>query len=185
MAEDLDDLTLVRAQAGDASALSRLVAHHQRAVFALVARVLCGRAPTEDVAQEVFIRVLRGIGSFDPRGPAKLSTWILTIATRTSLNALRGRPRELPSDDVVPDGPHPSSPEQTADERQRARRVWAAMATLPEDARAVLVMRAYHDLDYPEIAAALELQVGTVKSRLARARVALRACLAKTEKEPT
>ena len=183
MAEELDDLTLARAQAGDSSALSRLVRHYERPVFALVARVLCGRAPTEDVAQEAFIRVLRGLSTFDPKGPARLSSWILTVATRTSLNALRARPREQPTEDLEPAGPGPVSPEQLAADRERTRRVGVAMAALPEEARAVLVLRAYHDLDYPEIAAALALEVGTVKSRLARARVALRACLARTEKE--
>jgi RNA polymerase sigma-70 factor, ECF subfamily len=179
MAEELDALTLARARRGESNALSQLIRHYQRPVFALCARLLCsGRsAQVEDVAQEAFIRVIRGLPRFDPQGPARLSTWILTVATRTCLNAMRGKQREVPLDahvDETGDGP---SPEQSAVERDLARRVEAAMARLPEEMRAVLVLRAYHDLDYPEIASALDLEVGTVKSRLSRARAALRQAL--------
>ena len=76
-----------------------------------------------------------------------------------------------------------ASPEQLVLERERGHRIEAAMAALPAEMRAVLVLRAYHDLDYPEIAAALDLEVGTVKSRLSRARTALRAVLARAEEE--
>jgi RNA polymerase sigma-70 factor, ECF subfamily len=187
MADELDELTLARARRGETSALSELIRHYQRPVFALCGRLMCTRSPAhvEDVAQEAFIRVIRGIGKFDPGGPARLSTWILTVATRTCLNALRGRRREEPLDAagdanrVAED----ASPEQSALAEERRRRVETAMAGLPEDMRAVLVLRAYHDLDYPEIAAALELEVGTVKSRLSRARAALREALARTEEE--
>jgi RNA polymerase sigma-70 factor, ECF subfamily len=188
MADELDELTLARARRGETPALSELIRHYQRPVFALCGRLMCARSPAqvEDVAQEAFIRVIRGIGKFDPGGPARLSTWILTVATRTCLNAMRGRRREEPLD---PEGPagraeaEGASPEQSALAEERRRRVEAAMGGLPEDMRAVLVLRAYHDLDYPEIAAALELEVGTVKSRLSRARAALREALARTEEE--
>ncbi len=68
-------------------------------------------------------------------------------------------------------------------DRERSHRIEVAMAALPAEMRAVLVLRAFHDLDYPEIAAALDLEVGTVKSRLSRARAALRAVLARNEEE--
>ena len=186
MAEELDELTLARARRGESAALSQLVRHYQRPVFALCARLLCSRASAqvEDVAQEAFIRVIRGLPKFDPQGTARLSTWILTVASRTCLNALRGKRREAPfmepaGQDGAEDGrgSEAPSPEQSAVERDLGRRVEAAMAALPEDMRAVLVLRAYHDLDNPEIASALELEVGTVKSRLSRARAALREAL--------
>jgi RNA polymerase sigma-70 factor (ECF subfamily) len=193
MAEELDALTLARARRGESNALSQLVRHYQRPVFALCARLLCSRrsAQVEDVAQEAFIRVIRGLPRFDPQGSARLSTWILTVATRTCLNAMRGKQREVPLLDQPGEGVDghrhggalPSqvaetpSPEQSAVERDLARRVETAMSRLPEEMRAVLVLRAYHDLDYPEIASALELEVGTVKSRLSRARTALREAL--------
>src|SRR5829696_531992 len=90
MAGEIDELTLARARRGDLSAMSALVRHYQRPVYALVGRLLVGRAGArDDVAQEAFIRVFRGIARFDPAGGAKLSTWILTVATRTCLNAIR------------------------------------------------------------------------------------------------
>jgi len=76
-----------------------------------------------------------------------------------------------------------ASPEETASDRQQRRRIEAAMAALPEDMRAVLVLRAYNDLDYPEIAEVLGLELGTVKSRLGRARVALRAAMSDSQKK--
>lgn len=185
MANELDELTLARARRGEPSALSALVRQYEKPVFSLVARLMCGRAPAavDDVAQEAFIRVIRGIHRFDPAGPARLSTWILTVATRTCLNALRGRVRDTPLDDHAATQDPGASPEQVAIERERGHRIEQAMAALPPEMRAVLVLRAYHDLDYPEIAAALDLEVGTVKSRLSRARTALRAVLAQTEEE--
>jgi RNA polymerase sigma-70 factor (ECF subfamily) len=177
MASELDELTLARARKGDSTALAQLIRHYQRPVFSLAARLLVGRgnAAIEDAAQEAFIRVIRGIHGYDPQGPARLSTWILTVATRTYLNLLRVRRREEPLDEQVAARPaNVASPEDAVADREQGRRLEAAMAALPEDMRAVLVLRAYHDLDYPEIAQALGLELGTVKSRLARARAALR-----------
>jgi len=179
MAGEIDELTLARARRGDASALTDLMRHYQRPVYALVGRLLVGRAAAarDDVAQESFIRVFRGIARFDPAGQARLSTWILTVATRTCLNALRdGRRAEAIRPEPGPVAA-PDDPERSAAERQLRLRVEAAMAALPEEMRAVLVLRAYHDFDYDEIAAAVGVEVGTVKSRLARARAALREVL--------
>jgi RNA polymerase sigma-70 factor, ECF subfamily len=185
MANELDELTLARARRGDPPALSALVRLYEKPVFSLVARLMCSRAPgaVDDVAQDAFIRVIRGIHRFDPLGPARLSTWILTVATRTCLNALRGRNRDAPLDGQPPTLDPAASPEQMVIDRERGHRIEAAMAALPDDMRAVLVLRAYHDLDYPEIAAALDLEVGTVKSRLSRARSALRRALDVSEEE--
>src|SRR6185436_19587267 len=95
MAGEIDELTLARARRGESPALSALVRHYQRPVYALVARLLVGPAGAarDDVAQEAFIRVVRGLPRFDPAGGAKLSTWILTVTTRTCLNAIRDRRR--------------------------------------------------------------------------------------------
>ena len=170
--EGLDELTLRRAQRGDERAWRDLIEHYQRPVHALVWRLLAGRARhrTEDLVQETFVRVLRALPKFDPTGPATLSTWILTIATRLVLNEMR-RP-EPASLDREPLG------EERADHASERARLGAAIASgvarLPEGQRAVLVLREYHDLDYAEIADVLELDVGTVKSRLSRAREALR-----------
>jgi len=176
MAAEIDELTLARARRGDSPALSALVRHYQRPVYALVSRLLLGQAGVarDDVAQDAFIRVCRGIARFDPAGGARLSTWILTVATRTCLNALRDGRRAAAV--KAPPGPAvaPDDPEREAADRQLRLRVEQAMAALSEDMRAVLVLRAYHDFDYDEIAAAVGVEIGTVKSRLARARAALR-----------
>src|SRR5687767_11587944 len=89
--EPLDELTLKRAQRGDERAWRELIARHQQAVHGLIWRMFAGRARhrVEDLVQETFVRVLRGLPDFDPAGAASLSTWMLTIATRVTLNELR------------------------------------------------------------------------------------------------
>jgi RNA polymerase sigma-70 factor (ECF subfamily) len=93
------------------------------------------------------------------------------------LNAIRDGRRPPPDDLALSPPAAPGDPEQTAAQRQLGRRVQLALAALPEEMRAVLVLRAYHDFDYDEIAAAVGIELGTVKSRLARARAALKEAL--------
>jgi RNA polymerase sigma-70 factor (ECF subfamily) len=182
----LDQLTLRRAQRGEAPAWRALIELHQGPVHALIWRLLAGRARhrAEDLTQDTFVRVLRALPDFDPRGPATLSTWILTIATRLALNELRGAAsRSVRGLDDAPEATavhaHDRADHAT-DRRQLGDAIAAGVAGLPEDQRAVLVLREYHGLDYAELAAALDLDLGTVKSRLARARAALRAHLEAT-----
>ena len=168
-----DELTLRRAQRGDERAWRDLIARFQRPVHALIWRMLAGRARdrVEDLVQETFVRVLRALPDFDPGGPATLSTWILTIATRIALNELR-RPQLARLADI--DEP---SGEGDVGRRQLAAALEKSVAALPVEQRAVLVLRELHGLDYAEIATALDLDLGTVKSRLSRARAALREAL--------
>jgi len=168
----LDELTLRRAQRGDEGAWRDLVALYQQPIQALVWRLLIGRSRhrVEDLVQETFVRVLRALPGFDLDGPATLSTWMLTIATRLALNELR-------RDEPVALDVEPIAPGRTDTELERRRlgaAIAAAVASLAEGQRAVFVLREYHDLDYQEIAEILEIDLGTVKSRLARARAALR-----------
>jgi RNA polymerase sigma-70 factor (ECF subfamily) len=171
----LDELTLRRAQRGDERAWRDLIERYQRPVHALIWRLLGGRAKhrAEDLTQETFVRVLRALPGFDPAGTASLSTWMLTIATRLTLNELRrAEHATLPADLLADDR------SDAASERQRLGAAIArGVAALPEAQRAVFVLREYHDLEYQDIATVLELDLGTVKSRLARARSALRAHL--------
>ena len=163
---EIDGQTLVRAIARDREATRTLVDRYSVRVFALLSRMLVGRdrATIEDVAQDTFLDVFRKLGSFDPRGSAQLSTWILTIAARRAIDELR-RSRPVPIADF-----------ERASERPAglAAAIQRALAELSPDMRAAFVLREYHGLEYVEIADALAIDLGTVKSRLARARSALR-----------
>ena len=174
LAEPLDELTLRRAQRGEERAWRALIERYRGPVHALIWRLMVGRARhrVEDLVQETFVRVLRALPGFDPGGPASLSTWMLTIAARLALNELR-RP-EAAALGGEPAGPGADRADRGTERRQLAAAIGAGVAALPDGQRAVFVLREYHDLDYAEIAAALELDLGTVKSRLGRARAALR-----------
>jgi RNA polymerase sigma-70 factor (ECF subfamily) len=174
-ATELDELTVARAQRGDDAACRALVVAYQRPVFALLSRMCAGdrRGSVEDLAQDTFLRVFQALPRFSLQGPARLSTWILTIATRVALDELRrARPRWASLDDAA-QVPSPESSER----RALGRAIAAAVAGLAPEYRAAFVLRAYHDLEYEEIARALEIDLGTVKSRLSRARGALRSVL--------
>jgi RNA polymerase sigma-70 factor (ECF subfamily) len=175
--EALDELTLRRAQRGDERAWRDLIERYQQPVHALIWRMFAGRARhrVEDLTQETFVRVLRALPGFDPAGPASLSTWILTIAARLARNELR-RP-EAAAIEREPIG------RDRADADAERRRIGAAIAAgvaeLSDEQRAVFVLREYHELEYAEISGALEIDVGTVKSRLSRARTQLREFLSR------
>ena len=181
---ELDEPSLRRAQRGDHAAFRTLVETYQTRVWELCWRML---APVglghraEDVSQDTFVRVFRYVGGFEPGGAARLSTWILTIATRRALSELaRTRPRG--GDDEALAALETAVADDAGAGHATARRelgdqLAKAIAALPDGARAVLLLRDLYDLEYAEIAHALELDLGTVKSRLARARAAVRARL--------
>lgn len=171
---ELDEVTLARARGGDATAFRILIETYQDRVFALLWRFLGRRAQAalvDDLAQDAFLGVFRALPRFEPTGPARLSTWILTIAARTALKARRdGRDHEE-LDDVH------AVPPPRVELRSFVDALAHAIDALPAAFRVVFLFHAYHDLDHAEIAAALDIPTGTVKSRLARARAALRASL--------
>lgn len=173
---ELDDVTLRRAQQGERGALDQLVERYYPMVHALVWRMACahGDSHVADLVQDALIRVIQNVARFDPAGPARLSTWILTIAARIVLNDRRRReaPRIEPTAYV--------DPATVAAERELGAAIAAAVVELPEPQRIAFVLREYHDLDYAEIAKVLDVDVGTVKSRLSRARVAVRDALRRT-----
>jgi RNA polymerase sigma-70 factor (ECF subfamily) len=175
----LDELTLRRAQRGDERAWADLVERYQRPVHALLERMLAGRPwdRVQDLAQDTFVRVHRALPRFDPGGPASLSTWMLTIAARLALNELRVRELRAPALAPEPIAPERDRADAAIDRARLGATIARCMAALPDGQRAILVLRDYHDLDYQDIADILELELGTVKSRLSRARTALRALL--------
>ncbi len=179
----LDAATLTACRRQDASAFARLVAAYQRPVHALC--VALAGPDAEDLAQETFLRVYRAVPRFDPDGGASLKGWILCIARRLCQDRARHLGRGV---EIVPPTPVDAiDPATAADDQLVAHddgaRVRRALATLPEDQRAVLALREWDELDYEEIALIEGVPVGTVRSRLARARAALREALSDPEAE--
>jgi RNA polymerase sigma-70 factor (ECF subfamily) len=177
-AAELDDLTLARAQRGEEPAWRALVERYQRPVFALLSRMLspvARRDLVEDLAQETFLRAFRALPAFDRDAPGRLSSWLLTIATRLALDELRQRrPTVEPLQAVQFQAAAASSP----DRRLLSEALTRAVEALAPDHRAVILLRDVHGLAYEEVAAALAISLGTVRSRLSRARAELRAALA-------
>ena len=184
---ELDAPTLQRAVRGDAEARRALVELYQARVFALVSRMLAGRgrATVEDAAQDTFLHVFRRLEAFDAGGPARRSTWILTIAARRAIDELRRqRPALLPELERIPEGRANERADERAIRRELASAIEAALHELSPELRAAFLLREYHGLEYAEIASALGIDLGTVKSRLSRARAALRERLAEVHREP-
>lgn len=179
--DELDELTLLRARRGERAACARLVATYQPAVFALLGRMLGAhgkQALVEDLAQETFLRTFRALGDWDPAGPARLSSWILTIATRLALNELERRVPEPVADlEALDEGAFAEAADRVLDRKRLAEAIRAAVAALPHGYRAVFLLRELHGLEYDEIGRALEIDLGTVKSRLSRARARLQKAL--------
>jgi RNA polymerase sigma-70 factor (ECF subfamily) len=174
---ELDDVTLTRAQRGEDAAFRALIERYQDAVFALLWRFFGRRARpelVEDTAQETFLGVYRSIARFRADGPARLSTWILTIATRTAIKATR---TPVPPTTTIDEANDVAAPAASVADRKFVDALARSLTELAEPYRIVFVLRAYHDFSYEEIADALEIDVGTVKSRLSRARSQLQADL--------
>ena len=180
---EINDVTLARACQGEASACRALVVMYEKRVFAVVARTLGPRhsSRVEDVCQECFLRVFGALDRFDARGSAKLSTWIFTIALRLCFDELRRARRwstRVRDDELRDDEAHaPDLAEPMALEHALKRRVEHAVDELPEDLKATFVLRVVGELSVSDAARALDVDEGTIKSRLSRARARLRAAL--------
>lgn len=174
------------ATAGRPGAARALVETHHRAVYRLVWRMLGKRATvaiTEELVQETFVRVFRALPRYRADGPAKFTTWLLSIATHTAIDELRKRRVELTPLHETRSAAATDGPEQHVARKQVAEAIADAVEDLGPGPRAAFVLRAYHGLTYPEIAEALDVDVGTVKSRIHRARRALRSALGEMHHE--
>ena len=175
-----------RCAARDEDACAELVAEHQRMVYQLALNLLGDHNEALDLSQEVFLRVFRTIDTF--RGASQLRTWIYRIVVNQARNRQRWWRRRHKSQQVSLDEHirdhgelaeigNGGSPDRAFGQKQLAERIRAALDQLPFDQKTALVLREIDGLSYDEIGYSLGIAVGTVKSRLARAREALRAQL--------
>ncbi len=185
----LEDLRLVSAlQAGDERAYEQLIARFQNPVYNLAYRLLNDQSDASDVAQEVFLKIFRNVGNF--RGDSSLRTWVYRIAVNESHNRrrwlFRHRRGETGIDETFEDSEGREKPLMDSGEtpfdftvnREAKILLEEALADINPVFRAALVLREIEDMSYDEIAAILEVSIGTVKSRIVRGREALRRNLA-------
>ena len=176
------DLDLVRrAQQKERGAFDLLVLKYQHKVVKLVARLLRDPTEAEDVAQEAFVKAYRALGSF--RGDSAFYTWLYRIAVNTARNSIASRQRrpldyeaelsESEQNNVAARLKHDDTPEATVLSEEIRQTVNSAIEQLPEDLRTAIVLREIEGLSYEEIAVAMDCPVGTVRSRIFRAREAI------------
>lgn len=164
---DPDSSVVERLQAGEDAAFDELMQRYRLPVVNFCYRMLGDAGDADDVAQDVFVRVYRNIGSYRPR--TRFSTWLFALVRNACIDRLRYRQR------------HPTEPLETAPEPATAphyddvgEHIAAAIAELPEDQRTAVVLAEYHDLSYAEIAGVMKCSEKAVESRLYRAKQTLR-----------
>ena len=174
---------IARCTTGDEVACAELVAAHQRMVYGLAFNILGNRDDALDLSQDVFLRVFRTLSSF--RGQSALRTWIYRIVVNQARNRQRWwrrrhRAEQVSLDDYLRnfgdlEARQDILPDRLLASKETAAKIWQAMDRLPFEQRTALILREVDGLRYDEIAYSLDVAVGTVKSRLTRARQALRA----------
>jgi len=173
-----DDAVIQRVLRGDGAAFRVLVERHQDRLFGFLRRFLPGAADCEDVAQDVFLAAYRNLASYRPAA-AQFSTWLLTIARNRCLNVLAKR---RPAVCAIPPEPIDArTPEAALAEAEFFRQLDTALAALPLEQRTAFVLAELQGLALEEVARIEGVPLGTVKSRVARARDKLRAQLAPAE----
>jgi len=180
--EDLRDARdkdlVARSKVGDTRAFGELVRRYQKPVFRIVLRMVRSQDDADDLTQDTFVRAYRGLKTF--KEEFDFHPWLYRIAVNQAINFINKRKKQAASDiDEVPEadiktGTEPESPLQAASRQELLGRLESALEKLPEEQRAVFLLRVQEGLSYEEIADAMETPKGTVMSRLARARMALR-----------
>lgn len=165
-----------RAKTGDEWAFAEIVRHHQGRVFRVCLAALGDRQAADEAAQDVFVKLFESIGRF--RGASRLSTWLYRVSLNVCADRRRSRwwlrwLRTDPDDRAI----SPDRPDRRMEDREMSRDVLAALQKLPASFREVLVLREMEEREYAEIAAIVGVSIGTVESRLFRARAKLKAIL--------
>lgn len=171
---DEDVILIRRVVSGDVGAFRPLVERYQRPVLRFIANIAGDRHLSEDIGQEVFLAAYRAMGSFDP-ARSRFVTWLFTIARNRTLTAMQKRQVECVAE--LPERPSATGP---GDEAERAELYGAldkALAGLPFEQRTAFVLSEFEELTYEEIAHVERTRVGTVRSRISRAREKLRQVL--------
>jgi len=183
-ANEEDYALMVRVARGDEKAFSRLVEKHQHAVVGTIARMTHHSPDTEDLAQQVFLRLWKSAKRYQPN--AKFTTFLFTITKNLVFNATRqkSRRKEHSLDEQEDEwhqsleDPHPTiRPDDSLSQNELREVIDQAIASLPEKQRMAVVLRRYEQMPYDEIARVLDLSVSAVKSQLFRARATLREAL--------
>lgn len=178
---ELDQALVERVQKGDKRAFDLLVRKYQHKIISLVTRYVSDWSEAQDVAQEAFIRAYRAIGSF--RGDSAFYTWVYKIAINTAKNHLVSRGRRPPIGDITIDDAvlldgasqlrERATPEREMMRQEIERTVFDTVEELPEELRTAITLREVDGLSYEEIAEAMNCPIGTVRSRIFRAREAI------------
>ena len=179
---DIDQLLVERVQQGDKKAFELLVIKYQRKLLRLVSRLVRDQAEAEDVVQEAFIKAYRALPQF--RGDSAFYTWLYRIGINTAKNYLANQGRRAPTSTDANDQEAETfddadnlrdinTPESMLATKQIARTVNEAMSALPEELKTAITLREIEGLTYDEIADAMDCPIGTVRSRIFRAREAI------------
>jgi len=179
--EQLDEELVLRVQQGDKSAYDLLVIKYQHRIIQLVNRYIKDPSDAQDVAQEAFIKAYRALGNF--RGESAFYTWLYRIAINTAKNYLMSRSRRSADAQVdvldaeqiekAPQLQGMETPERQLLNEEIVETIKTAIAKLPEEMRVAIMLREFEGMSYEEIAEAMDCPVGTVRSRIFRAREAI------------
>lgn len=174
-----EKVLLQRAKKGEMAAFESLVTAYERRVYSLALRSTGSEADAADITQEVFLRAYRSLDTF--RGESGFSTWLYRITVNLCVDlARKNNPAESLDDEQALEAPETRGayqPETALANSELRRELDAALSLVSEEHRKIVILRDVAGMSYADIAAALELEEGTVKSRLARARAALRKIL--------